>query len=269
MSDQFQSPEREVWGPVACAAGGRVGDIAAALDEASFLSRCAARYRAAGFGVLGAAEERSWRKSWPPLFAALVRAGLKDLQVYLEYGTPGGGRRLDALLVGAAPGGALGLVVVELKQWQSCRILDTDRVLRSDGVVTAHPVHQVAAYRSFFKHWRPGSAPEVDVRAVVVLHNATAAEGAVLAAGAGADVGVPVLTAEDLARPGGELARLLHCGDLAAPGTGQVRQFESIRWQPSSRLLDHVGADLEGSSSFALVGDQQDAFVRIRRAAAR
>ncbi|GAA2705152.1 DNA/RNA helicase domain-containing protein [Streptomyces anthocyanicus] len=269
MSDQFPSPQREAWGPVACAAGGRVGDIAAVLDEAAFLSGCAARYRAGGFGVLGAAEERSWRNSWPPLFAALVRAGLKDLQVYLEYGTPGGGRRLDALLVGAAPGGALGLVVIELKQWQSCRILDTDRVLRSDGVVTAHPVHQVAAYRSFFQHWRPESAPEMDVRAVVVLHNATAAEGSALAAGAGADVGVPVVTAEDLARPDGELARLLHCGDLAAPGTGQVSQFESIRWQPSSRLLDHVGADLEGSSRFVLVGDQQDAFVRIRRAAAR
>lgn len=269
MPDQFPDAERAVGGPVACAAAGRVGDIAAALDEAAFLGRCAARYRAAGFGYLGAGEERSWRNSWPPLFAALLRAGLKDLQVYLEYGTPGGGRRLDALLVGATPGGGLGFVVVELKQWQTCRVLDTDRVMRSDGMVTAHPVHQVAAYRSFFQHWRPDGAPALDVRAVVVLHNATSAEGAVLAAGAGGDVGVPVLTAEDLVRPGGELARLLLCGDLAAPSAGQVKAFEAIRWQPSSRLLDHVGADLEGNSAFALVGDQQDAFVRIRRAAAR
>ncbi|CAL9279464.1 DNA/RNA helicase domain-containing protein [Streptomyces sp. SudanB52_2052] len=269
MSDQFPYEERAVWGPVACAAAGRVGDIAAALDKAAFLSRCAARHRAFGFGDPGAAEERSWRNSWPPLFAALVRAGLKDLQVYLEYGTPGGGRRLDALLVGAAPGGALGLVVIELKQWQTCRVLDTDRVMRSDGLVTAHPVHQVAAYRSFFQHWHPDSAPVLDVRAVVALHNATAAEGAALAAGAGEDVGVPVLTAEDLARPGRELERLLRCGDLAAPSAGQVKEFEEIRWQPSTRLLDHVGADLEGSSTFALVGDQQDAFVRIRQAAAR
>ncbi|CAL9676314.1 hypothetical protein SUDANB105_07910 [Streptomyces sp. enrichment culture] len=48
-----------------------------------------------------------------------------------------------------------------------------------------------------------------------------------------------------------------------------MRAFESIRWQPSSRLLDHVGHDLEGNRAFALVGDQQDAFVWIRRAAAR
>lgn len=260
-------------GAVACVAAGRAGDIAALLQEDAFYSRCAARYRAAGFGTPGSAEERSWRNSWPPLFAALMRAGLEDLQVYLEYGTPGGGRRLDALLVGAAPGaapaGVLGLVVVELKQWQTCRILDAERVMRSDGLVTAHPVHQVAAYRSFFQHWRPRDAPVLDVRGVVVLHNATAGEGAALAAGAGGDAGIPVLTAEELSGPAGALAGLLCCGDLVAPDAGQVAAFENIRWQPSSRLLDHVGTDLTGHRAFALVGDQQDAFVRIRAAASR
>jgi hypothetical protein len=201
------------------------------------------------------------------LFEALVRAGLEDLQVYLEYGTPGGGRRLDALLVGAAPGGVLRLVVVELKQWQACRVLDSDRVMRSDGLVTAHPVHQVAAYRSFFQHWRPGGAAELDVRGVVVLHNATAGEGAELAAGAGEDAGIRVLTAEDLSGPAHVLAERLQGRDLVAPDAGQVAAFEDIRWQPSSRLLDHVGADLVGHRSFALVGDQQDAFVGIRAAA--
>ncbi|MGW5609534.1 DNA/RNA helicase domain-containing protein [Streptomyces sp. NPDC003753] len=254
---------------MACVAAGRAGDLAAVVGDPSFLGRCVDRYRAAGFGVPSAAEERSWRNSWPALFAALVRAGLSDLQVYLEYGTPGGGRRLDALVVGAAPGGSLGLVVVELKQWQTCRILDSDRVMRSDGVVTAHPIHQVAAYRSFFQHWRPRSAPELDVRAVVVLHNATGVEGAALSAGAGADVGVPVLSAQELSGPAEVLAGLLQCGDLSAPDAGEVAAFEDIRWTPSSRLLDHVGADLDGNRAFALVGDQQDAFVQIRQAAAR
>ncbi|MET9500039.1 DNA/RNA helicase domain-containing protein [Streptomyces sp. NPDC006552] len=45
--------------------------------------------------------------------------------------------------------------------------------------------------------------------------------------------------------------------------------FEGLRWEPSSRLLDQVGSALDGSSTFALVGDQQDAFVRIRAAADR
>lgn len=256
---------------VACVAAGRAGEIAARLGDPGFIQRCAARYTAAGFGRPGSAEVRSWRNSWPPLFEALVRAGLSDLQVYLEYGTPGAGRRLDALLVGAGPDGTLALVVVELKQWETCRVLDTERVMRSDGVVTAHPVHQVAAYRSFFGFWRPESAPELDVRAVVVLHNASAQQGAVLRAGAGpgggASEGIPVLTGEDLSGPG--LAGLLLCADLTTPDAGQVESFETIRWEPSSRLLDHVGSVLEGHSAFALVGAQQDAFVNIRAAAAR
>ncbi|MFJ6354996.1 DNA/RNA helicase domain-containing protein [Streptomyces sp. NPDC092046] len=250
-------------------AGGRVGDLAAAVGDPAFLDRCAKSYTASGFGVASAAEQRSWRNSWPALFAALLRAGLSDLQIYLEYATPGGGRRLDALLVGAAPRGMLGLVIVELKQWQTCRILDAERVMRQDGLVTAHPVHQVAAYRSFFEHWRPQSAPALDTRAVVLLHNAAAAEGSALSASAGTSHGVPVLTGTDLAAPAPQLAGRLRCDDLKAPGSSQVQEFENIRWEPSGRLLDHVSSLLEGHSTFALVGAQQDAFVRIRAAAAR
>ncbi|MFF3326943.1 DNA/RNA helicase domain-containing protein [Streptomyces sp. NPDC002889] len=254
---------------VACAAAGRVRDIAAALDDASFIGRCVARYRASGFGVPGDAEVRSWRRSWPPLMKALLRAGLSDLQVYLEYGTPGGSRRLDALLVGAAPDGGLVLVVVELKQWESCRVLDGQRVMRSDGEVTAHPVYQVASYRSFFQHWRPARAPRLDVRAAVMLHNATAQEGAALRPDVPAVADIPVLTAEDLSAEAGVLAGLLRCSDVTSPESAQVAAFEAIRWTPSTRLLDQVGSVLMGGTAFALVGDQQDAFVRIRAAAAR
>ncbi|MFJ9352449.1 DNA/RNA helicase domain-containing protein [Streptomyces sp. NPDC101237] len=254
---------------VACAAAGRVRDVAAVVGDASFLKECQVRYEASGFGRPGGGELRSWRRSWPPLMDALMRAGLADLQVYLEYGTPGGSRRLDALLVGTGPDGALVLVVVELKQWQGCRVLDGQRVLRGDGEVSVHPVYQVAAYRSFFEHWLPVDGPRVEARAVVVLHNALAEEAAVLRPGGAPAVGdIPVLSGEDLAASGAQLAELLRCADLGAPDDAGVRVFEGIRWTPSTRLLDNVGSVLEGGSAFALVGDQQEAFVRIRAAAA-
>jgi len=254
---------------VACVASGAVGEIAHAAGEASFVPGCVQRYTAAGFGTPGEGEVRSWRNSWPALLDALVRAGLSDLQLYLEYGTPGGGRRLDALLVGVAPEGTLGLVVVELKQWQTCRILSGGRVMRRDGQVTAHPVYQVASYRSFFQHWRPQEAPRLDLRAVVMLHNATAGEGAALRLDVPAVADIPVLTADDLSGRPEALAGLLRCQDLAAPSSAQVDSFESIRWAPSARLLDHVGSALLGNTTFALVGDQQDAFLRILAAADR
>lgn len=254
---------------VACAAAGRARELADELKNRSFIDRCVARYRAAGFGDPGEAEVRAWRRSWPPLLEALVRAELSDVQVYLEYGTPGGGRRLDALLVGTGPDGDMVLVVVELKQWHQYRVLDQERVMRDDGQVTVHPVFQVASYRSFFRHWRPRKAPRLDVRAVVLLHNATAAEARPLRPDAPAVADIPVLSGEDLSAPAGTLAGLLGCGDLRAPSSDDVAAFEGIRWTPSTRLLDHVGSVLEGSVAFALVGDQQEAFVRLRAAANR
>ncbi|MDX3538950.1 nuclease-related domain-containing protein, partial [Streptomyces sp. MB09-01] len=263
------APEQDVPAGVACVAAGLVGEIAALVDSPAFIARCVERYHACGFGVPDEGEVRSWRASWPPLFAALMRAGLSDLRVYLEYGTPGGGRRLDALLVGTAPGGGLVLVVVELKQWQTCRILDGGRVIRSDGVVTTHPIHQVAAYRSFFGHWRPDGAPRLQLRAVVVLHNATAGQGAALSAAAPAFGDIPVLTAGDLTAPPAALARLLRCDGVGALSPAQAASFEGIRWAPSAGLLDHVGSVLAGKPAFALIGDQQDAFTRIRDKAAQ
>jgi hypothetical protein len=81
VSDQFPSTGTAIGGPsgfgraqspvvvgpatVGRVAAGRVGDIAALLEEKAFFSWYAARYRAAGFGTPGAAEERSWRNSWP------------------------------------------------------------------------------------------------------------------------------------------------------------------------------------------------------------
>lgn len=257
------------WSHVACAAAGRVREVADELKDRSFIDRCVARYRAARFGEPGEAEVRAWRRSWPPLLEALVRAELPDAQVYLEYGTPGGGRRLDALLVGTGADGELVLVVIELKQWHQCRVLDQERVMRDDGQVTVHPVFQVASYRSFFQHWRPRRAPRLDVRAVVLLHNATAAEAQALRPDAPAVADIPVLSGEDLSAPAGTLAELLRCGDVRAPSSDDVAAFEGIRWTPSTRLLDHVGSVLEGSVAFALVGDQQEAFVRLRAAAAR
>ncbi|MDW4903388.1 DNA/RNA helicase domain-containing protein [Streptomyces californicus] len=249
---------------VRCAAAGRVHEIASSAGDPAFIDRCVKRYTTAGFGVPDEAEVRSWRKSWPPLLEALVRAGLSDLQIYLEYGTPGGGQRLDAVLVGRSAQGALGLVVVELKQWQRARVLDGMRVRRSDGLVTTHPVQQVLAYGKFFEFWRPERAPVLDIRAAVVLHNADREQGETLRIRDGAGADVPVVSGQDLAGQGAGLAARLGCAGLASPTVDEVGAFERIVWAPSARLLAQVGNALMGQRTFALVGDQQHAYVQIR-----
>jgi hypothetical protein len=255
--------------PVVCAASGRVREIAVRLADPEFLDDCAGNL-AAGFGAPGESEVRSWRNSWPPLLAALLRAGLGELQLYLEYATPGGGQRLDALLLGASPSGELRAVVVELKQWQHAQVLSGELVKRSDGKVTTHPVQQVAAYLRFFEQWLPAGSAALDLRGLVLLHNATAVEGEALLVSTGPGAEVAVVTGAHLAgTSGAALAEVLGCADLVGPSPRSVVDFEEIRWTPSSRLLDQVGHALEGAPGFALVGDQQEAFLRIRAAVAR
>lgn len=100
-----QSPAvMEPAGAVACVAAGRIGTSPPSCSRRrGVLQPVRGPVPRGRLRDTGAAEERSGRNSWPPLFTALMRAELEDLQVYLEYGTPGGGRRLDALLIGATP----------------------------------------------------------------------------------------------------------------------------------------------------------------------
>ncbi len=250
---------------VACVAAGSLAALAGALrEDPAFFPECVRRYRAAGFGTPDASEQRSWRNSWPPLLAALQRAGLGSLRVYLEYGTPGGARRIDALLLGRRPDGVLAMVLVELKQWAGASPVSEGMVRRSDGEVVVHPVAQVASYRAFFTDWRPEDAPALDIRARVLLHNASEEEVHTLGPGSAGDGPVLVLGREDLRAEGEVLAGLLGCADLSPAEEGLVRAFEAIEWTPSAGLQQRVAQSLFAKPSFALVGSQQNAYVEIR-----
>ncbi|MFE1790673.1 DNA/RNA helicase domain-containing protein [Streptomyces sp. NPDC059525] len=246
-------------------AAGTVAELAGALrEDPAFFAECIRRYTAAGFGTPDTSEQRSWRNSWPPLFAALERAGLGGLRLYLEYGTPGAARRIDALLLGQRADGVLVVVLVELKQWAGSVPVSAGMVRRSDGEVVVHPVAQIASYRAFFDDWRPAGAPSLEIRARVVLHNASEEDVRALGPSSAGGGPVPVLGREDLQADGEALAGLLGCADMSPAEDGLVRSFEGIEWTPSAGLQQRIAQSLFGKSSFALVGSQQHAYVEVR-----
>lgn len=252
-------------GRVACAAVGTVAGLSEALrEDPGFFGRCVRRYTAAGFGIPSQSEQRSWRNSWPPLLTALERAGLGGLQVYLEYGTPGAARRIDALVVGRRPDGVLVMVLVELKQWAGAVPVSDGMVRRSDDEAVVHPVAQIASYRTFFTDWMPQDAPPLELRARVVLHNASADDIRALGPGDPGPQPVPVLGRKDLLADGKVLAGLLGCADLSPADDALVRAFEGIGWEPSADLQRRIAQCLFDKPSFALIGSQQRAFVEVR-----
>lgn len=126
----------------------------------------------------GLSERRSWANSLPILANDLIRAGLGQVEVLVEYSIPGNSERADAVLAGVHPGsGEDSFLVVELKQWREVRLL-SDRPGKVDvagvpGRKRDHPGSQVEKY---CKNMRKKLAclhedPE-KLRGILYLHNA-------------------------------------------------------------------------------------------------
>src|SRR4051794_37379330 len=90
-----------------------------ASSRTRFVSTCARCFQDHYGKTAGEAEQASWSRSWPVLVDALMRAGLGELWLGLEYELHGSGERIDALLLGSSPEGDLVAVVIELKQWST------------------------------------------------------------------------------------------------------------------------------------------------------
>ncbi|WP_433333399.1 DNA/RNA helicase domain-containing protein [Spirillospora sp. CA-294931] len=250
-----------------------MADLAQRLDTPGFLAGCAQRYQTITFRAVDEPEYRSWRHSWPAMVDALLRAGLGQMQIYLEFASPGGAGRIDALLLGRTAAGVPALVVIELKQWTSVEILSKLQVRLPNGVQVSHPVVQVDGYLAFLRQWFEAGEQPLVARGVVFLHNATSAQLQDLRAGRRqGQAEIALLSGEDLDSEEcseEELAERLLCVDLQPPDDQQVAAFEKVRWAPSQRLLDNVAAMLDEQQTFVLIGDQQNAFLRILDAVQR
>ena len=247
--------------------GGRVRDIAESVENAidRVVADCAGRFVARYGATPSDQEQTSWRNSWPALVTALVRAGLGELWLGLEYRLPGTGERIDALLLGASGDGRLTGVVIELKQWDHAELL-VRPLVRAHGRTVPHPCEQAAGYVRYLRTWLDVAALGMEVRAVAVLHNAppalvTALAGAV-SGRAGAEE-VALVGRQDLAASVDEVVAGLGCVGLTAPGEDQVKRFLTAPHRPAPSLFAELGTVLRGDPVFELVGEQQRAYLRL------
>jgi hypothetical protein len=262
-------PETSPTTPLRFVHSGRVGDTARELERPDFIDRCRSRYRSVGFGEPGSAEVRSWHNSWPPLLHALVRAGLEDLWIYLEFGTPEGSSRFDALLLGRRGPEELVGVVVELKQWSVATPAGGGEVrLLNDETTRKDPLAQLASYTAFLEQWFSSESVRMDTRGLVFLHNATLDEAEAVLRNSDVSTAYrsPVISGDEVEdAPGPEALRaLFSCGDAEPPTDGLVKAFEAAEWRANPKLLSVVGDVLERNRSFVLLGDQRQAFHEIR-----
>lgn len=126
-------------------------------------------------------EVMSWRNSLLRMSLIMEDSNLTDNGVFIEYQLPLSSRRLDCMICGNNKKGQPEAVIIELKQWETCRLSNYD----SECVITwvgggnkdvLHPSIQAGNYSHYLKHFKTvfyaGDNP-VNLSACSYLHNYT------------------------------------------------------------------------------------------------
>lgn len=243
---------------------GRIADLARNVVDPAFIAASARRFTAL-FGQEPSAEEvQSWRRSWPALFGALLRAGLGELHVLLEYLLPATGERVDGIVLGESPDGRLAALVIELKQWTSATTIPTmPGMVRAGGRLVQHPARQVGCYTRYLRDWVSSPQLPLHIDGLAMLHDAPSSLVAELRRASAAH---PVLGSDDLDLPAAALTQALRCAGFQRASPHRIEALLDAAHRPSPGLLSRAGGIIAGHDALTLLGEQDLARQYVLRA---
>lgn len=213
------------------------------------------------------AERTAWRNSLPALSMVCRSAGLDDQGIVIEYQLPQSSQRLDVMLTGRGRDGSDAAAIIELKQWQKTRPADGEGIVTWVGGMerdVLHPSVQVGQYHRYVQNFQTvfheGDDP-VRLTAAAYLHNYEFDAGDPLLAPKFKEVvrAHRLFAADDA----DDLAAYLADAVGGAGGGSVLDRVLSSETRPSQKLLDEVGAMLEGEADYVLLDEQKVAFDRV------
>jgi uncharacterized protein len=222
-------------------------------------------------------EIMSWRNSLLRMSLIMEDSKLTDHGVFIEYQLPMSSRRLDCMICGDNSEGMPEAVIIELKQWETCRLSDYD----SERVITwvgggnkevLHPSIQAGSYHHYLKHFKTvfyeGDNP-VNLSACSYLHNYTLTSGDVLIDSrfTGVLSQYPIFTLGKDSDFKEYLSKHLSGGD----GEKVLSRIEKSDHRPSPKLMQQLSETIRlklsgdtsligGSRDFILLDDQMIAY---------
>lgn len=206
-------------------------------------------------------EVNSWRNSLRAISQVFQHAELNDHGVLLEYQLPLTSKRLDCMICGKDEGNRDHAVIIELKQWDSCSESNS-----ANEVVTwvggahrdiLHPSVQVGQYQQYLSDVHTAFHEGVDpvvLQACSYLHNYGRKGDDVIFDAKFRDVleKYPLFTCDDVDPLKEYLVQKL----IKGMGLDVLKRVEQSRYQPSKKLMDHVGNVIKGSSEYILLDEQ-------------
>lgn len=233
------------------------GEVANRLDRL---------FKTLGLGKESYAEFRSWKASLPRIGLIIADRRIDDeVQVALEYQIPLTSKRVD-FMVGGSDGTSDNVVIVELKQWETCEATDLENVVIAytggDYREVAHPSQQAYTYAKLIENFNE-SVRENNISLIpcAYLHNYKEEQRENICHPSYKEAidDAPVFLQKD-----GGLLQDFVASYVNKPSDKKLFEIiENGKLKPSKALQDVVGRILNNHKEFEMVDEQQVAYAKI------
>lgn len=212
-------------------------------------------------------EYRAWENSLPRISSIIGNGDIdSDVRVALEYQIPLTSKRVDFMIAGRDDMNNDNVVIVELKQWETCKATQRENVVKAftGGAEreVAHPSQQAYSYARLIENFNESVRENsITLKPCAYLHNYKEENRKYICNDRYASViGVaPVFLGHDGSKLGEYIARYVR-------HQSKKNLFDIIdhgKLKPSKSLQDTVGSVLLGNYEFEMIDEQQVAFATV------
>lgn len=218
------------------------------------------------------AEIRSWENSLMEISKVFDEVGLVEQGVFLEYQLPLSSKRLDCMIIGVDKNNISEVVVIELKQWQTCENSNLEEavvtMLQGKKKLLLHPSVQVGNYIDYLKNATDVfdySENKLNLSACVYLHNYVLEEEDSLIYSKFNEIisKYPIFVQADKEKIKDFIREKVSYG----VSKETVEKIVNLKFETNKSLNDSVVSIIKGNSEYVLLDEQMLAFKTIIAAA--
>lgn len=219
-----------------------------------------------GIGRESYAEFKSWQFSLPQIASIIADKRIDDnVQIALEYQIPLTSKRVDFMIAGSN-GNNDNVVIVELKQWESCQATSRENVVIAftggANREVVHPSQQAYSYAKLIENFNEAVRENhIGLIPCAYLHNYKESNRAAICHPKYREAieDAPVFLEKD-----GEKLSDFIAQYVSKPSEKKLFEIiENGKLKPSKSLQETVGSILNGNEEFEMIDEQQVAYATV------
>lgn len=241
-------------------------DFQKEVINGTIASRIDALFMELGIRKEQQAEYRSWENSLPRMSAIISDDRIpKQAQIAIEFQIPLTSKRVD-FMIGGSDGVNDNIIIIELKQWETCQLTDKENVVEtytgSSNRLVAHPCQQAYSYAKLIQNLNETlREKKINLMPCAYLHNYKETNRNTICNKAYEEIikRVPLFLQMDGIGLQNYIAKYIR-------KPSKLKLFDIIEYgklKPSKSLQDAVGEILNDNNEFVMIDEQQVAYATI------